>query len=588
MPEFERKLTTILAADVVAFSDMMGRDETGTLRSLKQCRDLIETCIGDHHGRVFGGAGDSLIAEFGSPVTAVQCAGDFQGQIADLNRGLPAQQRMWFRVGINLGDVMIDGENLYGDGVNIAARLEQEGEPGGICISHKVHNEVHRNLAMSFADGGMRTLKNIDQPVGVFHVRPLDQDPDVRPPGREREAGRPVSGRGKRLNTSDPTLIVRDFKVAGADDAVFLADGLRDGLINSLSRHAAIDVIRHEPQGELAVDFALEASVRGQGNRVRIIFNLIELATNSQVWSERYDRLIEDALDIEEEIARAVAAAVRVKLKIVIFQRLRDTDNDELSVPELLDKAAGYFASGPGHDGSAEAALHIAVGRDPDNSMAAAMLALAMLRGFEYSPLALTAETIDEIGEHAERAVSLNAESYFAHLVAGMALQDLHGDFERALRHAQAALELNPELLGAHGLVGTATCHLGDPAAGVSILKRTMEISREDPHRFRHMRELSIAHFMSGDIETATDLMGQLVESEPRMDRNRPVQAAFLWLRGDADEATAAARRLSAAYPEFSLSTMRPIHFGQPDIADRFDKALRALGLNEARETGEA
>ena len=580
MPEFERKLTTILAADVVAFSDMMGRDETGTLRALKQYRELIETCIGKYQGRVFGGAGDSLIAEFGSPLTAVHCAKEFQGRVADLNRETPEQQRMWFRVGINLGDVLIDGENLYGDGVNVAARVEQEGEPGGICISHKVHGEVHRNLDLAFSDGGLQTLKNIDQPIGIFHVRPASQDSDVRPPSRERDNRRPTSNHRTKSSTSNPTVIVRDFKVAGADDAMFLADGLREGLINSLSRHAAIDVIRHEPHGERAVDFSLEASVRGHGARVRIIFNLIDVVTNSQVWSERYDRQLEDTLDIEEEIARAVAAAVRVKLKAVIFERLRETDNKELSVPDLLDKAAGFFVTGPGNDHLAEAALRTALVHEPDSSMAAAMLGLAMLRGFEYSPLALSTETFDEITGLAERAVAANAESYFAHLVAGMALQDLHGDFGRALRHAQASLELNPELLGAHGLVGICQCHLGDPAAGIAILERTLSTSREDPHRFRHMRELAIAHFVDGNVAAATNLMGQLVESEPRMDRNRPVQASLLWLKGDTAEAVAATRRLRDEYAGLSLATMRPVRFGQADVAARFGEALAALGLS--------
>ena len=193
--------------------------------------------------------------------------------------------------------------------------------------------------------------------------------------------------------------------------------------------------------------------------------------------------------------------------------------------------------------------------------------------------MALTTQSEEEISELAERAVALNAESYFAHLIAGITAQDLHGDFERALHHAQAALALNPELLGAHGMVGIVTCHRGDLASGIAMLERTLGISREDPHRFRHRRELAIAHLMSGNVETAAELMGQLVESEPRMDRNRPVHAAFLWLRGDAVEANTAARRLREKYPEFSLPTMRPVRFGQADVAAQFDEALTALGL---------
>ena len=581
MPEVERKLTTILAADVVAFSDMMGQDEVGTVRTLKICRRIIEDSIRTYKGRVFGEAGDSLIAEFASPISAVLCANDFQKSIAVRNRDCSAPQRMWFRAGINLGDVVIDGENLYGEGVNIAARLEQEGEPGGVCISHKVHEEVQRNLALSFIDGGLRALKNIDRPVGVFHLRPAAEEIDVPPAGGAKDKQRPKTMSTKRTSSPDHTLMVRAFKVVGSEDHEFLAEGLREALLNSMSRHSAINVIHEQPKSQGQAEFVLEGSVRGRGDRVRLTFNLIDTANSSQVWSERYDRRSGDIFELEEEIARAVAAAVRVKLKGVEFERLRDAKDEELSVADLLNKAAAYFTRGPGNNDLAEAPLRVALAREPDSSMTVAMLSHCLYRGFEFSPLAMPAKSKEAITDLAERGVALKAGSYFAHLVAAITVQDLHGDFDRALRHAQAALEANPDLIGAHGMIGIAKCHLGEPDTGIATLQRILDISREDPHRFRHLRELAIAHVVVGDLETATEMIGRLVESEPQMDRNRLVQAALMWLQGDTDAAIAAGHFLKNKYNGLSMPTRRRIWFGRAASAAQFDEALAAIGLEK-------
>jgi class 3 adenylate cyclase/tetratricopeptide (TPR) repeat protein len=577
MPEVERKLTTILAADVVAFSEMMGRDEVGTVQILKTCRGIIEECIRKYRGRVFGGAGDSLIAEFASPLSAVLCANDFQESIAARNRDCPEPQRMWFRTGINLGDVMIDGDNLYGEGVNIAARLEQEGEPGGVCISQKVHEEVRRNLSLPFVDGGLRVLKNIDRPVGVFHLRPTAEEMDIRPASGAKDKHRPTLMSPKRTGSPEHSLIVRAFKVAGGGDFEFLAEGLREGLLNSLSKHSAINVVHEQSTSQEQADFTLEGSVRGRGGRVRLIFNLIDATNNSQVWSERYDRESGDFFDLEEEISRAVAAAIRVKLKVVEFEHLWDAKDEDLSVAELLNKAAGYFVSGTDKNDLAEASLRLALAREPDNSMSIAMLSFCLYRSFDFTPLALPARSEETIIGLAEQAISLNAESYFAHLVVAITVQDLRGDFERALRHAQAALESNPDLIGAHGMIGIATSHLGDPKAGIAIIRRILDTSREDPHRFRHLRELAIALFVAGDLGAANDMIGQLVESEPQMDRNKLVQAALLWLQGDHAAAIAVGRRLSDKHVGLSMPTRRPIWFGRADAAAHFDEALAAI-----------
>ncbi|MES0881574.1 adenylate/guanylate cyclase domain-containing protein [Roseibium sp. SCP14] len=582
MPEVERKLATILATDVVAFSNMMGRDELGALRSLKSCLELIEESIDAHGGRVFGGAGDSLVAEFSSPSSAVLCAVEFQDRIAERNRGRSELQHMWFRVGIELGEVMVDGDNLYGEGVNIAARLEELGKVAGVCISHKVHEEVRHSLALSFVDCGDHELKNIDHPVRVFHLRSRERDNNVQSSWGGGKASRPTSASTGKSRQPDHSLVLRTFSVAGDEEAEFLAKGLRDGLVRSLSRHSEIGVIHEQSSPNADADYILEGSVRGRSGRLRLTFSLIEAANGTQVWSEQYDRASsDDVFDLEEHISLGVAAAIRVKLKIVEFERLRNASNDELSVGELLRKGAAFFAHGPGENDKAEACLRAAIAREPDNSMGLAMLSYCLFRRFEFSPVAPPAETGKAMSEMAERAVKLKPDSYFAHLVVSILSHDLSGDFDRARLHAEAALDVNPDLLGAHGMIAIVECHLGEAKAGVAALKRVLDVSREDPHRFRHQREFAIANFVSGDLEAASEVIGRLVESDPQMERNKLVQSALLWLQGNGDAAVSLGRQLLENYPNLSGLTKRPVRFGRTEDAARFEAAFSAVGLGK-------
>ncbi len=580
MADTERKLTTILAVDAVGFSEMMGRNESLTLEVLKSCRGIVEDSIGEHHGRVFGGAGDSLIAEFTSPLQAVVCANDFQKRIAERNRECPEDRRMWFRAGINLGDVMVDGDNLYGDGVNIAARLEQIGEPSGVCISNKVYEEVRRNLGLPFVDGGVRELKNISEPIAVHHVRPVTDPPSEK---AGQEAARPPEPSGQARKTSaapdQQSIIVHPFKVTGDDETEFLAEGLRDGLVGSLSKYSAIKLIADDRHSGRRPDFVLEGTIRGRGDRLRLSFGLIDTATNSQVWSERYDRQASDAFELEDEISQAVTSVVRVKLKALAFELLRDTNNADLSVPELMNKAAGYFVTTPGSNDEIEEILRSAIDKAPENSMALAMLAFCLHRRFEFSPLALPDATGIELMDLTERAVAFKRDSYFARLLSAVVAQDINSDFEKALLHAETALEANPNFTQAQAMVGIAKCHLGQLEDGVTELRRAIEANKEDPHRFRHLRELAIAQFVAGDLEDAARLATRLLELAPELDRNKLVQAAILWHAGQTEKATAAATELMAKYPDLSFTNMRPVQFGARDVAARFNEAFQAMGL---------
>jgi len=319
MAEIERKLTTILVTDAVGFSEQMGRDEPGTLTRLKRYAEAIKTIIAEHRGRVFGSAGDSFIAEFSSPLQAVLCANVFQRQIARMNEGEEADRHMWFRVGINLGDVMSDGDNLYGEGVNVAARLEQIGEAGGVCVSRKVYEEVRRNLGLPFVDGGVQQLKNISDPVPVYHVRPVADGPDGGSDGR-RHIPKPDA---RRVAPERQMVTVRPLHASGDSDATFLVEGLREGITDSLARHTAIAVLGGDAGTGIKADFVLDGTVRTQSGQARLTFSLTDTASGRQVWNERFDRRLDGGFDLEDEVARAVASVVRIRLKALAFEALR-------------------------------------------------------------------------------------------------------------------------------------------------------------------------------------------------------------------------------------------------------------------------
>jgi adenylate cyclase len=576
-----RKLTTIIAADAVGFSEMMSRDENQTLNTLKSCQRIIFDSIEENDGRVFGGAGDSVIAEFSSPVQAVVCANEFQQRLAKRNRKNPEQQRMWFRVGINLGDVMVDGDNLYGDGVNIAARLEQIGEPGGICVSAKVFEEVKRNLDLPFVDGGVRELKNIAASVTVYHMREVTKDNSAIPDGQNGNRLKPPLPSAPAIRSHEqPSIAVHPFEVTGDEDTKFLAEGLRTGLIGILSRYTGNKLVVDEEHSEERPDYILEASVRGRGGRYRLSFGLIDTVANSQVWNKQYDRQGSDAFELEDEISQAVTSALRIKLKALAFEGLRNTDNKDLSVAELLNKAAGYFVISPGSNDEIEEILTLAINTSPDNPMALSMMAGCILRRLEHSPLELPEDSEQKVRRSVARALELNPDGYFSRLMAAYTAQDLDGDFAKSLVHAQAALESNPNFTQALAVVAICKCHLGQSGEGLDELTQAINANLEDPQRFRNNRELAIALFVADKIQEALGVSTRLVELAPELERNKLVHMALLWHAGEHDGANEIANELMKKFPSLNAKTMRPIRFGASDAKARFYKAFQALGFD--------
>jgi len=559
-----RRLAAILGADMVGYSRLMEADEAATIARQKAYRaDLIDPTIAEHHGRIVKLMGDGMLVEFASVVDAVICAVSIQRSMVEREADVPEDRRIRYRVGVNLGDIVIEGDDILGDGVNIAARLQELAAPGGICVSSKVYEEVKRKIDISFVDGGVPALKNIKEPITVYHVGGSDTRRTARlqdPPKRSGTAGQ------------RPTVAIDALKVIGSSEtASELAEGLIEDIRDGLGHHTAVAVIAGGNSTDNA-DFVLRGSVRATGSRLRFSFGLLEGANRHQVWSERYDRTLDDVFELQDEIARNVVSTIRVRVKAQIFERLAGTENNELAVPEPLDKAAGHFVRGYGNNAEAEAALRLAVEQAPENSMAKGMLGFCLHRQGEFSAGALPEEMHAEIMALAQEAAALAPESYFARLISGLAHYDLTGDFEAALSDARTALESNPGFTQAQAMEGIARIHLGSVEEGLDLLGGAIDANKADPHRFRHYREQAIGFYVAGRLDRAVEVCGYLVAQTLELERNRLVLAVLLQLAGETEKARAQRATLG------ELGTVRPTRIGDKEAAERFESAIGQLG----------
>nr|MCS5552057.1 adenylate/guanylate cyclase domain-containing protein [SAR324 cluster bacterium] len=401
MPESKprRKLAAILAADVVGFSKMMGENEDRTLRNLKACRTLTDESVKTHHGRVFGSAGDSIIAEFGSPVDAIVAAVEFQKNLRDRNNEVDAEDQMQFRVGLNMGDVIIEGDNLYGEGVNVAARLESAAEPGGILVSGKFHDEVRRKLELGFESKGAQEMKNIEEPVHTFKVllgqeAQADSPTPASPPSVVPSA---TAANAPDATNEKPRLIVLPFSnLNNVEDNDFLVDGIVEDIITEFSRLNSIEIISRNTafafkgkeidNTQIAADYGIHfiatGSVRSSGNRIRISVELTDPATGSSIWSERYDRTMDDVFEVQDEIVRKVMVALVGKLETASLERAKRKPTESLNSYEYLLRGRDFH-----HKFSKEGVLSAiemldkSIAADPGNAQAYAWKACSIGQG---------------------------------------------------------------------------------------------------------------------------------------------------------------------------------------------------------------
>ena len=482
----ERRLAAILAGDVAGYSRLMGLDEEGTLAALKgHRRAVVDPKIAEHRGRIVKTTGDGMLVEFASIVDGVRCAVDIQRQMAERNIQIPPERRIEFRIGLNVGDIIIDDKDIYGDGVNIAARLEALAEPGGICVSRIVRDEVRDKLHFSFEDMGEHQVKNIARPVPIHRVRFDTPSTEVLPAAL-------TTSRPARPPQQKPSIAVLPFaNMSGDVEQEYFSEGITEDIITNLSHSHSFFVISRSTSfaykrpgadvgkvgRELGVGYVVEGSVRRAANRVRISAQLIEAATGHHLWADRYDRELADVFALQDEIARSITGAIEPGIIAAEIRQARRKEPDQLDAWDRTVRAHWHIRRFTREDlAEARRLVTEAISLDPANSMAYADLAFARhfeaVFGWGDGPI----ESHNRLGEAARKAVA--ADDSDARAQTALAIFELFsGRHEEARRRLRRALNRNPNSELARGYLGVSYAFGGDYETAVQQLGEAIRLS---------------------------------------------------------------------------------------------------------------
>jgi len=585
----ERRLAAVLAADVAGYSRLMGRDEERTLANLKSFRKtLVDPAIAAHRGRIVKTTGDGLLVEFASAVDAARCGVDVQRGMAAKNADVPQDVRIEFRIGIHVGDIIIDDNDIFGDGVNIAARLEGIAEPGGVCISDDAQRQIRGKVDIAFDDMGLQTLKNIAEPmrawrmqVGFALAAALPKDvPDG-------------SGHAPAL-PDKPSIAVLPFQnMSGDPEQEYFADGMVEDIITALSRVRSFFVIARNSSftykgravdikqvgRELAVRYVLEGSVRKAGGKVRITGQLIEAATGHHVWADRFDGNLEDVFDLQDRVTESIVGAIEPSLRQAEIGRARAKSTANLDAYDCYLRALHSFYQIT-REGLASACeyLTLAIEKDPHYALAEAFLSFcyAMRQLGELGQLNDRARAL----ELAEDAVKLEPDDPATLRCAGHALAFFgHHDRGLALLEKAAGLNLNgSQVLNSLGWVKNYACV--EPDQAIAHFERAIRLSPRDPETSPMLNGIAFAHLIAGRNEQALILAQRCIDDSPQYPSGYRAKILALGNLGRWQEAKAAADVLLTYDPAFTISSRMPA-FRDLDFRQKYWDALRAAGLPE-------
>ena len=547
-----RKLAAILAADVVGFSKKMGEDEDRTLSNLKACRSLTDAAIKQNHGRIFGSAGDSVIAEFASPVDAVVAATEFQRNIRDRNEGVSDEDQMLFRVGLNLGDVIIEGDNLYGDGVNVASRLEASAEPGGITLSGKFHDEVCRKLDMSFVSTGEQVMKNITSPVQTYKIEvsslPKTEPSPKTEPIIETSAEDRISTSEQALVEKPPTIAVLPFSnMSGDSEQDYFVDGITEDIITNLSLWRTFPVISRnssftfkgksmnlkDAAKELGSRYIVEGSVRKGGQRVRITAQLIDAEHDHHLWSEKWDKNLEDIFDIQDEVSASIAAQINPTLEDYERERIERVKPSNYNAWETYLKSLQIFNNRNPSDHEdielkkAQSLCEKSIELDDSMSLAYSLLAKIC----EWELLQFTTDdskkTLDEMLTYAKKAEELDSKNPIA--VYGIARHYFFsGKFDQSKFYSERAVQLNPSFPDAQNILGQSLVHSGKFAESEKYFLKAIELNPLDPNAILYKDGLFFAQMGLGNYEIAYSLIEECISQFSKAGFYKGFRAAVL------------------------------------------------------------
>jgi TolB-like protein/class 3 adenylate cyclase/Tfp pilus assembly protein PilF len=560
MPEIARRLTTILAADVAGYSRLAGADEEGTVSRLRALRqELFDPVVVANGGRVVKTTGDGSLIEFGSVVGAVRSAIEAQSKMAARNAVISSDERIEFRIGIHLGDVIVEADgDLMGDGVNIAARLEGIAEPNGICLSEDAYRQVRDRLKDQFTDLGEQRLKNIARPVRVYRWATAQSAPKAAS----------ASSRGTTALFDKPSIAVLPFdNMSGDPEQEYFSDGISEDIITALSKLRWFFVIArnssfiykgkavHMKQvaEELGVGYVVEGSVRKGGNRVRITVQLNDAATGSHLWAERYDRDLADVFAVQDEITEAIVAAIEPQLYAAENFRAQRKTPDSMDAWDLVMRALSHYWRVTRQDNVvAQALLEKAIAIDPNYGQALGVLAAchAFSAHMGWEDMATTLPMAERAALAAIRA---DGEDPWSHYALGCVylltrrLDDTLAEFEQALR-------LNPNFSPAQGYYGLALAYCGRWQEGVEAARRALRLSPRDPFSAVYAGIAAYAQFLGRNYEDAMRLARESIRQRGDFVGAHRVLVASAGMAGQREEATAALQDLRRAQPDISVA----------------------------------
>lgn len=585
----QRRLAAILAADVVGYSRLMGEDEEGTLANLTaHLTELSEPCIAEHRGRVVKTTGDGLLAEFASVIDAVRCAVAFQDGMAERNAGTPEVGRIEFRIGVNLGDVIVQNDDVFGDGVNVAARLEGLAEPGGIYISDVVYKSVRGKLDLSFQDLGDQKVKNITEPIRTYRVGFSKETVD----GLET-----ASTFSEPRSTPDrPSIAVLPFTNLSADpEQEFFSDGVTEDIITALSKLRGFFVIARNTMfaykrqstdartvaTDLGVRYVLEGSVRTAGKRVRITTQLTESSTGNQLWGERYDRDLEDVFAIQDEITASVVGCLEPELYAAEHTRLRRKPPQSLDAWECFVRAI-FLINQHSEDGSRDALslLDRAIELDPEYGQAHGLSAYTLVwrafQGWEDMGSA-----IERASVATTRAIGCDSQDPWAYVARGMVAMATRDDTE-AVNAFGHAVDLSPNFAYAQALLGATHAFCGRPDVGIPSIDQAVKLSPRDTFGDDFQLYYAFAHFQAERYVEAAAYAEKAIQLRPEHPNSHVMAAVSYGFLGNTEKASGAVTNLRALVPEIAATDVEQTWpFVFPEDRARLVEGLRKAGLPE-------
>jgi adenylate cyclase len=580
-----RKLAAILAADVVGYSRLMAADEAGTLAALKRHRETVfDPAVAVHNGRIVKLIGDGTIVEFASVVDAVNCALSVQRSGAPAPDRSAAQPAIVLRIGINLGDVITDGKDIYGDGVNLAARLEPLAEPGGVCISSIVNESIGNRIDVRFQDGGEITVKNIDRPIRIWRWQPASAAANSQKPN--------VANPAAKVATA--SIAVLPFtNMSGDAEQEYFSDGISEDIITDLSKIAGLIVIARNSSftykgrsvdvravgRELGVRSVLEGSIRRAGQRVRITAQLIDAESGGHLWGDRYDRDLTDIFEVQDDVTHRIVDALKVTLSPAEKARLAESEPSNIDAYDCFLRGRELMLGKEKNRATFEGAISFlrkALTLDQNYSQAYACLAFAHIFDYQNRWSDDPDNSLQLAKQYAQQAVEKDENEPLGHCVAGLAAL-FERDVARAKSEVDLALRLNPNLAIAHNLLGNIRIYSGQPLEAVPAIEHAMRLDPAFRHQSLHF--LGTAYLFAEKYEAAAALLRERIMLVPETDFSRVALASALGHLGQVDEAGRIWAELKEVNPKYSFNEYigrRPL---RADDADRLASGLAKAGL---------